>query len=78
MLLKNADSACLGMGMSLDPEALTTLVTKLRQAGTKFYSMHQPSSSDFEEISDSGIIVTPHIGEIQTAFGREPDQPRRK
>ena len=35
MLPKNADSASIGMGMSLDPEALVTLVRKLKQAGTK-------------------------------------------
>src|ERR687883_1778061 len=35
MLPKNVDSASIGMGMSLEPEALATLVRKLRQAGTK-------------------------------------------
>jgi len=73
MLPKNADSACVGMGMSLEPEALATLVRKLRQAGTKIVldaSALIPQILD--EISNTGIIVTPHIGEYKRLFGREP------
>ena len=73
MLPKNADSACLGMGMSLEPEALATLVTKLRQAGTRILlDASALIPQILKEISDSGIIVTPHIGEYKRLFGREP------
>jgi ADP-dependent NAD(P)H-hydrate dehydratase len=73
MLPKNADSACLGMGMSLDPEALANLVIKLRQAGTKILlDASALIPQILKEVSDSGIIVTPHIGEYKRLFGREP------
>lgn len=73
MLPKNADSACVGMGMSLDPEGLATLVRKLRQAGTKIVLDASALIPQIvEEISDTGIIVTPHIGEYKRLFGREP------
>lgn len=73
MLPKNADSACLGMGMSLDPEALANLVIKLKQAGTKILlDASALIPQILKEISDSGIIVTPHIGEYKRLFGREP------
>src|SRR3712207_6218137 len=73
MLPKNADSACIGMGMSLDPEGLATLVRKLRQAGTKIVLDASALIPQIvEEISDTGIIVTPHIGEYKRLFGCEP------
>ena len=69
MLPKNADSASIGMGMSLDPEALTTLIRKLRQARTKLVlDASALIPQVLEEISNTGSIVTPHIGELQTAF----------
>ncbi|HZB80017.1 MAG TPA: NAD(P)H-hydrate dehydratase [Nitrososphaera sp.] len=73
MLPKNTDSACIGMGMSLDPEGLATLVRKLRQAGTKIVlDASALIPQVVEEISDTGIIVTPHIGEYKRLFGCEP------
>ena len=73
MLPKNADSASIGMGMSLDPEALTTLIRKLRQAHTKLVlDASALIPQVLEEISNTGSIVTPHIGEYKRLFGSEP------
>jgi ADP-dependent NAD(P)H-hydrate dehydratase len=73
MLPKNADSASIGMGMSLDPEALTTLIRKLRQARTKLLlDASALIPQVLEEISNTGSIVTPHIGEYKRLFGSEP------
>jgi ADP-dependent NAD(P)H-hydrate dehydratase len=73
MLPKNADSASIGMGMSLDPEALITLVRKLRQAGTKILlDASALIPQVLGEISNTGSIVTPHVGEYKRLFGSEP------
>jgi ADP-dependent NAD(P)H-hydrate dehydratase len=73
MLPKNADSASIGMGMSLDPEALITLVRKLRQAGTKILlDASALIPQVLEEISNTGSIVTPHVGEYKRLFDSEP------
>ncbi len=73
MLPKNADSASIGMGMSLEPEALTLLVRKLRQAGTKILlDASALIPQVLEEISNTGTIVTPHSGEYKRLFGSEP------
>jgi ADP-dependent NAD(P)H-hydrate dehydratase len=73
MLPKNADSACVGMGMTLDPEALTLLVRKLRQVGTEIVlDASALIPQILEEISDTKIIVTPHAGEYKRLFGSEP------
>ena len=73
MLPKNADSACVGMGMSLDPEALTLLVGKLKHIGTKIVlDAAALVPQILEEISDTQIIVTPHTGEYKRLFGSEP------
>jgi ADP-dependent NAD(P)H-hydrate dehydratase len=73
MLPKNADSACVGMGMSLDPEALTLLVRKLKHVGTKIVlDASALIPQILEEISDTKIIVTPHMGEYKRLFGSEP------
>jgi ADP-dependent NAD(P)H-hydrate dehydratase len=73
MLPKNADCASIGMGMSLEPEALATLVRKLKQAGTKLLldasALIPPI---LEEIGNTGTIVTPHVGEYKRLFGSEP------
>jgi ADP-dependent NAD(P)H-hydrate dehydratase len=73
MLPKNPDSASIGMGMSLDPEALIALVRNLRQAGTKILlDASALIPQVLEEISNTGSIVTPHSGEYKRLFGREP------
>ena len=73
MLPKNAESASIGMGMSLDPEALITLVRKLRQAGTKILlDASALIPHVLGEISNTGSIVTPHVGEYKRLFGSEP------
>ncbi len=73
MLPKNADSACVGMGMSLDPEALTLLVRKLKHIGTKIVlDASALIPQILEEISDTKVIVTPHMGEYKRLFGSEP------
>jgi ADP-dependent NAD(P)H-hydrate dehydratase len=72
MLPKHADSAAIGMGMSLQPEALIALVRKLKQASTKILldaSALVPQI--LEEISNTGSIVTPHAGEYKRLFGSE-------
>ncbi|HEV3432513.1 MAG TPA: NAD(P)H-hydrate dehydratase [Nitrososphaera sp.] len=72
MLPKDADSACVGMGMTLDPEALAILVRKLRQTGTKIVlDASALIPQILEEISNTGIVVTPHLGEYKRLFGRE-------
>jgi len=73
MLPKNADSASLGMGMSLDPEALGTLVRKLKQAGTKILLDASALIPEvLEEIANTSSIVTPHVGEFKRLFGSQP------
>lgn len=73
MLPKKADSASVGMGMSLNPEALTTLVKKLRQEGTKILlDASALIPQVLQEISNTGFIVTPHAGEFKRLFGIEP------
>jgi ADP-dependent NAD(P)H-hydrate dehydratase len=73
MLPKNADSASIGMGMSLEPEALATLVRKLKQAGTKILLDASALIPEvLEEIANTGSIVTPHVGEYKRLFGSQP------
>ena len=73
MLPKNADSASIGMGMSLDPEALVTLVRKLKQAGTKILLDASALIPEvLEEIANTSSIVTPHVGEFKRLFGSQP------
>ena len=73
MLPKNADSASIGMGMSLDPEALVTLVRKLKQAGTKILLDASALIPEvLEEIANTGSIVTPHVGEFKRLFESQP------
>jgi NAD(P)H-hydrate epimerase len=73
MLPKHVDSAAIGMGMSLEPEALLALVRKLKQANTKILldaSALVPQI--LEDISNTDSIVTPHAGEYKRLFGSEP------
>jgi ADP-dependent NAD(P)H-hydrate dehydratase len=73
MLPKKVDSASIGMGMTLEPEALTSLVRKLKQAGTKILlDASALIPQVLGEISNTGTIVTPHPGEYKRLFGSEP------
>jgi NAD(P)H-hydrate epimerase len=73
MLPKHADAAAIGMGMSIEPDAIVTLVKKLKEAGTKILldaSALIPEA--LGEISNTCSIVTPHAGEYKRIFGRDP------
>jgi ADP-dependent NAD(P)H-hydrate dehydratase len=59
--------------MSLEPEALSALVRKLKQTGTKILlDASALIPQILEEISNTGSIVTPHAGEYKRLFGTEP------
>ena len=69
MLPKHTDAAAIGMGMSLEPEALTVLVRKLKQARTKILlDASALIPQILAEISNTGSIVTPHAGEYKRLF----------
>jgi ADP-dependent NAD(P)H-hydrate dehydratase len=73
MVPKKVDSASIGMGMTLEPEALTSLVRKLREGGTKILlDASALIPQVLAEISNTGTIVTPHPGEYKRLFGSEP------
>jgi ADP-dependent NAD(P)H-hydrate dehydratase len=73
MLPKRADAAAIGMGMTLEPEAITTLVNKLKKSGTKvLLDASALIPHVLGEISGTGSIVTPHAGEYKRLFGRDP------
>lgn len=73
MLPKRADAAAIGMGMTLEPEAIAALVNKLKQAGTKILlDASALIPHVLGEISGTGSIVTPHAGEYSRLFGRDP------
>ena len=73
-LPKNPDSAAIGMGMTVSkPEALKSLLQRLREKGTKIAldaSALIPSILD--DIAGSNTVVTPHPGEYKRIFGEEP------
>ena len=73
MMPKRADAAAIGMGMSLEPEALVALVKKMKETKTKILldaSALIPQVLD--EISNTDTIVTPHAGEYKRLFGHDP------
>lgn len=73
MMPKRADAAAIGMGMTLEPEAISTLVGKLKQAGTKILlDASALISQVLADISGTGSIVTPHAGEYRRLFGGDP------
>lgn len=73
MLPKRADSAAIGMGMSLEPEAIVVLVKKLGESGTKILlDASALIPQVLGEITNTGSIVTPHAGEYKRLFGRDP------
>lgn len=73
MLPKHADAAAIGMGMTLEPEALSALIGKLKQAGTRILlDASALIPQVLGDISGTGSIVTPHAGEYRRLFGSEP------
>jgi NAD(P)H-hydrate epimerase len=73
MLPKRADSAAIGMGMSLEPEGIIALVRQLKQAGTRvLLDASALIPQVLGEIANTGSIVTPHAGEYKRLFGRDP------
>lgn len=73
MMPKKADATAIGMGMSLEPEAIAALIKKMKDAGTRILldaSALIPQA--LAEISNTGSIVTPHAGEYRRLFGRDP------
>lgn len=73
MLPKRADTAAIGMGMSIaKPEAIISLVRKLRQAGTKLVLDASALIPEIlPEISGTDTVVTPHAGEYRRLFQSE-------
>jgi ADP-dependent NAD(P)H-hydrate dehydratase len=73
MVPKKADAAAIGMGMSIaKPEALVTLVAKLKDAGTKLLLDASALIPEvLKEIGNVGTVVTPHAGEYRRLFQTE-------
>jgi ADP-dependent NAD(P)H-hydrate dehydratase len=79
MMPKRADSAAIGMGMSLKAEGIVALVKKLKEAGTKILLDASALIPEvLSEISDTGTIVTPHAGEYKRLFGSDPGTTRNE
>lgn len=79
MLPKRADAAAIGMGMTLEPEAIAALVSKLKQARTKILlDASALIPQVLGEISGTGSIVTPHAGEYKRLFGSDPGTAREE
>lgn len=75
MMPKKADAAAIGMGMSLEPEAVIALVKKLKEAGTKILlDASALIPQVLTEISNTGSIVTPHAGEYKRLLGSDPGE----
>lgn len=73
MMPKRADAAAIGMGMSIEPGAIVTLVKKMKEAGTKILlDASALIPQVLGEISNTGSIVTPHAGEYRRLFGVDP------
>lgn len=73
MIPKHADTAAIGMGMSLaGPEAIIALATKLVQAGTKLLLDASALIPEIlSAIGGKGAVVTPHAGEFNRLFQTE-------
>src|ERR671933_140147 len=67
---KNADSAAIGMGMSIaKSEALLSLIRQLKNAGTKLLLDASALIPDIlKEISGTNTIITPHVEEYKRIF----------
>ncbi|MFL6440799.1 MAG: NAD(P)H-hydrate dehydratase [Nitrososphaeraceae archaeon] len=73
MIPKKADSAAVGMGMSIaKSEALLTLIRQLKSNGTKLLLDASALIPEvLKEISGTDTIITPHIGEYKRIFSEE-------
>ncbi len=73
MIPKKADSAAVGMGMSIaKSEALLTLIRQLKSNGTKLLlDASALIPQVLKEISGTDTIITPHIGEYKRIFSEE-------
>jgi ADP-dependent NAD(P)H-hydrate dehydratase len=69
-LPKIPNTATIGMGMSISkPEALNSLVKKLRESGTKLVlDASALIPRVLTEITNSDTIITPHVGEFKRIF----------
>jgi ADP-dependent NAD(P)H-hydrate dehydratase len=69
-LPKIPHTATIGMGMSISkPEALNSLVKKLKENGTKLVlDASALIPRVVAEITDSDTIITPHVGEFKRIF----------
>lgn len=74
MMPKRADSAAIGMGMSIaGPEPIITLVRNLRKVGTRILLDASALIPEIlPELSGTEAIVTPHAGEYARLFQSEP------
>src|SRR5919197_1777381 len=70
MIPKKADSAAIGMGMSIaKSEALLSLIRRLKSNGTKLLLDASALIPEvLKEISGTGTIITPHVGEYKRIF----------
>lgn len=73
ILPKRPDTAAIGMGMSIaKPEALLRLIRHLKNCGTKLLlDASALIPTVLKEISGTGTVVTPHLGEYIRIFGAE-------
>jgi NAD(P)H-hydrate epimerase len=74
MMPKKADSAAVGMGMSIaGPEPIIALVRNLKRAGTRLLLDASALVPEvLPELRDTGAIVTPHAGEYTRLFQGGP------
>ncbi len=80
MLPKRVDSAAIGMGMSLESEAIVALVKKLiNESGTKILlDASALIPQVLGEICGTKSIITPHAGEYKRIFSNEPGTTRKE
>ena len=79
MIPKHADSAAIGMGMSVEPEGIIALIKKLKEARTKILlDASALIPQVLSEISGTGSIVTPHAGEHKRLFGSDPGTTKKE
>jgi ADP-dependent NAD(P)H-hydrate dehydratase len=63
------DAAAIGMGMTLEPQALFKIISHLKKARTKILlDASALIPQVLEEISGTGSIITPHAGEFKRLF----------